>query len=88
MVAEVDWPQVILALGTAVPAIIAAVAALRVHRDVKTGNGKTVGQAVEEVHAAVIDGTTPAQAAHELRGQGPAGPRGPQGEKGERGEHG
>lgn len=45
-----SWPTVVLALIAAVPAIIAAVFAGLTKRELKTGNGKTVGEMVTEVH--------------------------------------
>ncbi len=44
------WPDVVLALIAAIPGIIAAIAALRVHKAIKTPSGTTIGQQVESVH--------------------------------------
>lgn len=48
--AQLDWTQVALALIAAVPGIIAAIYAGRVHRQVKTPSGKPIGEVAEYTH--------------------------------------
>ena len=50
---HVTWAGVAYALIVTLPAIIAAVVGLLNRKQLKTGNGKTVGHLVEDVHAAV-----------------------------------
>jgi hypothetical protein len=45
---SIDWTQVITALIVGLPAIIAAILAGRVHRQVKTPSGKPIGAQVED----------------------------------------
>jgi hypothetical protein len=47
-VAAVDWTQVLVALIAAIPAILAAVAALSVRRSVQTPSGRSLGKQVED----------------------------------------
>lgn len=61
----VTWPMVALALIAAIPGIIAAIAAVRAARDARsnarslvTGNEKTVGEMVTEVHGATSEEAT------------------------------
>lgn len=65
MAGEVTWPMVALALIAAVPGIIAAFAAFKSakfsqsnSRALVTGNDKTVGEMVTEVHGAVSEEAT------------------------------
>lgn len=46
--AQLDWTPVLVALATGVPAIIAAILSARIRRDIRTGNGRTIGQSVED----------------------------------------
>lgn len=48
--ALIDWTQVIVALIAGAPAIIAAVFAFRVHRDVRTPSGDRLGEVAERTH--------------------------------------
>ena len=59
--AVVTWPAVIVAIVTGLPAIIGAVAALRNGGQLKTGNEKTVGEMVTEVHGEASAQATPYQ---------------------------
>lgn len=45
----IDWPATIVALGTLVTAIATLVTALRTHSGIRTQNGQTVGQVVDQV---------------------------------------
>jgi cobalamin synthase len=47
---SVDWTQVLVALIAGAPAILAAIFAFRVHRDVKTPSGDTLGAVAERTH--------------------------------------
>jgi hypothetical protein len=47
---SVDWTQVLLALIAGAPAILAAVFAFRIQRQVKTPSGDTLGQVAERTH--------------------------------------
>jgi hypothetical protein len=46
--AVVGWPDVMVALIAGLPAIISAIVALRVHREIQTPNGNTIGTQVEQ----------------------------------------
>jgi hypothetical protein len=46
----VDWTQVLLALIAGLPAILAAVFAFRIQRQVKTPSGDTLGRVAERTH--------------------------------------
>lgn len=50
----VTWPAVALALITALPGIIAALAGLSVRRSVKTPSKTSIGKQVEQAHHVVI----------------------------------
>jgi hypothetical protein len=50
IVAVVDWTNVLLALIAGLPAIIAALAAISVHRQIKTPSGTSIGKQVEGTH--------------------------------------
>lgn len=54
MVAAIDWTNVIVALIVGLPAIIAAIFAGSVHRQIKTPSGKTLGKQVEDVIHTVL----------------------------------
>ncbi len=47
---HVTWAGVALALVTTLPAILAAVVGLLNRKQLKTGNNKTVGEMVTDVH--------------------------------------
>lgn len=47
IVASVDWTNVLVALIAGLPAIIAAIAAMLVRRDIKTPSGTAIGKQVE-----------------------------------------
>jgi hypothetical protein len=50
----IDWTNVLDTLIVAIPAIIAAIYAGRVHRKVTTPSGKTIGRQVEDtLHTAI-----------------------------------
>jgi hypothetical protein len=51
---SVDWTQVITALIVGAPAIIAAIYAGRVHHQIKTPSGKSIGAVTEFAHDTVI----------------------------------
>jgi hypothetical protein len=54
-----NWPGVIAALVITIPSIIAATFGFRNARSLKTGNEKTVGEMVTEVHGSESNqGTT------------------------------
>jgi hypothetical protein len=48
--ATIGWPDVFVALIAGLPAIISAVAALSIHRQIKTPSGKSIGKQVEDVN--------------------------------------
>jgi hypothetical protein len=50
----IDWTQVIGDLIAALPAVIAALFAVRVHRQVQTPSGKTIGEVAEYAHDTAI----------------------------------
>lgn len=53
MVAAIDWTNVLVALIAGLPAIIAAIGVLAVHKKIKTPSGKSIGEQVEDaLHAA------------------------------------
>lgn len=54
MVAAIDWTNVLDTLIIAVPAIIAAVYAGRVHRKIQTPSGKAIGRQVEDALHTVL----------------------------------
>lgn len=54
MIAAIDWTMVFTSLIVALPAIIAAVYAGRVHHGQKTPSGKSLGEVAEYVHDTVI----------------------------------
>lgn len=54
MIAAVDWTNVLDTLITTLPAIVAALVAIRVHHLVRTPSGKTIGQVAEYAHDTVI----------------------------------
>lgn len=54
VVAAIDWTNVLVALIAGLPAIIAAVFAGSVHRQVKTPSGKPLGQVAEYAHDTAI----------------------------------
>lgn len=60
----VTWPVVVLALITGLPAILAAVLGLLNRKTLKTGNSKTLGEMVTEVHEQATD----QGATHDTRG--------------------
>lgn len=49
MIAATTWPDVTLALIAALPGLIAAIAALRIHSKIRTPSGKSIGAQVEDV---------------------------------------
>jgi hypothetical protein len=51
---SIDWTNVILALIAAVPGIIAALYAGRIHGQIKTPSGKPLGQVAEYAHDTAI----------------------------------
>lgn len=52
----IDWTQVLVTLVAALPAIIAAVYAGRVHGAVKTPSGKPIGRQIEDaLHVALAN---------------------------------
>jgi hypothetical protein len=55
VLAAVGWPDVAVALIAGLPGIIAAVAALLVRQEVKTQNGHTLAQDVQETHKLASD---------------------------------
>jgi hypothetical protein len=50
MVAAINWTNIIVALIAGLPAIIAAIFAGLVHRQVKTPSGPSIGKQVESAH--------------------------------------
>lgn len=51
-----SWQDVALALIAALPGVIAAIAALRIHSQIKTPSGKSIGKQVEDVvHTALAN---------------------------------
>lgn len=50
----IDWTQVIGDLIAALPAIIAALVAVKIHRQVQTPSGKTLGEVAEYAHDTAI----------------------------------
>ena len=54
MLAAIDWTNVLVALIAGLPAIIAAIFAGSVHRQVKTPSGKSIGHVVEYAHDTAI----------------------------------
>jgi hypothetical protein len=48
--ATIGWPDVMVALIAGLPAIIAALAAISVHRQIQTPSGKNIGKQVEDVN--------------------------------------
>ena len=56
VLASVDWTNVLIALIAGLPAIIAAVAAVLVHRAVQTPSGTAIGKQVENaLHTALAN---------------------------------
>lgn len=51
---EVDWTQIIETLIITIPAIIAAIFAARVHKQVGTPSGKNIGRQVEDALHVVL----------------------------------
>ena len=52
--ASVDWTNVLDTLIITIPAIIAALYARRVHAEVKTPSGTSIGKQVEHAHLTAI----------------------------------
>ncbi len=50
----VGWPDVAIALIAGLPGILAAVAGIAVHRQVKTPSGTTIGRQVEDTNHVAI----------------------------------
>ncbi len=50
MVASVGWPDVAIALIAGLPAIISALAAVSVRRQIRTPSGTAIGKQVEDAH--------------------------------------
>lgn len=54
MLLAVDWTNVLDTLIYALPAIIAAIYAGRIHRAIRTPSGKTLGEVAEYAHDTAI----------------------------------
>lgn len=54
LLAATDWSGIVAAIVAGVPGIIAAVYAGRVHRQVTTPSGKTLGEVAEYAHDTAI----------------------------------
>ena len=54
LLAAVDWTQVLDSAILALPAIIAAIYAGRVHREIRTPSGPSIGEQVERSHLTAI----------------------------------
>ena len=46
----IDWTPIVVALIAGLPGIIAAIAAVRVKREIRTSDGLPIGPMVEETH--------------------------------------
>lgn len=54
LVGAIDWTSVIIAFIAGVPAIIGAIYSARIHGQIKTPSGKTLGDVAEYAHDTVI----------------------------------
>lgn len=54
MVAAVDWTNVLVALIAGLPAIIGAIYSGRVHRQIRTPSGPSIGKQVEHANVSAI----------------------------------
>lgn len=54
MIAAVNWTTIIVALIAGIPAIISAIFAGKVHNQIKTPSGKSLGEVAEYSHDTAI----------------------------------
>ena len=54
MVAAIDWTNVIVTVVVGLPAIISAIYAGRIHSQIRTPSGKSLGEVVEYAHDTAI----------------------------------
>ena len=52
--ADIDWTNVLDSAIFTVPAVVAAVYAGRIHRQIRTPSGKTLGETIEYAHDTAI----------------------------------
>lgn len=73
---DLDLTQIIIVLITTLPAIIAAIYARSVRRDVSTPSGDTIGSVVERTHELTAVNTGMLQQVHEKTVNGEHAPGG------------